>query len=252
MIYYSIEDFLHKVEKAREVIQREIYKDVLKRTKRNLEHRPDDVWVKELFYCNGEKIDLHRTEVKGVTVTDIQPSVYMVDKTLLTYKLVSTVNLVYQIDKVDLYEKDILHLGDKLTTFPTYEEFLKYVNDTVTKPDVMYKGLSSDFAVLLKDKTSGVDLHDIFNQSNSRKKDIPTIPKDKLTTYSSYIGLDSKIKEKVDEILCPITIGKDDVEGTYFTNYATVHLDRLKFVKEHTEIHHLDYIFKQVFSQNDK
>ena len=252
MVYYAIEDFLHKVEKARETIQRELYKDVLKLTKRNLEHRPDDVWVKELFYCNGEKIDLHRTEVKGVTVTDIQPSVYMVDKTLLVDKLVSTVNLVYQIDKVDLYEKDILHLGDKLMTFPTYEEFLKYVNDTVKKPDVLYKGLLSDFAVLLKDKTSGVDLHDIFNQSNSRKKDIPAIPKDKLTTYSSYIGLDSKIKEKVDEILCPITIGKDDVEGTYFTNYATVHLDRLKFVKEQVEIHHLDYIFKQVFSQNDK
>lgn len=224
MSYYSINAFRDKVHHLRNRLHDKLYHEM------NREHRGRFMVLKNYIYITvkyrqgSEMVNILDSRIQGVTLDkDIPFDVYQTNRKISDGQEFLEVEciIVFNIASIDSNDKDILGLGDEGYTFNTYEELLSRVHEKT-------KGFNSSDAAMnvqLIDLQSGVNLLRVFNQLRNNNY-IPELEIGQLSNLNNYQKLDDGTKAKVDKILCPLKVTKNDVKVPYLGYTLNITVDK--------------------------
>lgn len=224
MSYYPINAFRDKAYHLRNRLHDKIYQEM------NREHRGRFMVLKSHIHITvkyrqgNETVNILDSRIQGVTLDkDVPFDVYQTNRKISDGKEFVEVEciIVFNIDSINSSDKDILGLGDEGYTFNTYEELLSRVHEKT-------KGFNSSDAsmdVKLVDLQSGVNLLHVFNQLTN-SDDVPELEISQLTNLNNYQKLDDDTKAKVDKILCPLKVTKNDVTVPYLGYTLNITVDK--------------------------
>lgn len=194
------------------------------------EHRGDFTMLRNNIYITvkyrqGNKVvDILDSRIQGITLDEGVPfDIYQTNRKIGAGKEFVEVKciIVFNIVSINSSDKDVLDLGDEGYTFNTYEELLSRVHEKT-------KGFNSSDAsmdVKLIDLQSGVNLLHVFNQLTN-SDDAPELEIGQLSNLNNYQKLDGTTKAKVDKILCPLKVTKNDVKIPYLGYTLNITVDK--------------------------
>ena len=200
------------------------------------------------FWVGDSRLDnIRYSSINGFVLKDDTPSVYkVVRRSILSGRDEVIVTVLFEFDEIIYDNKDILGLGDDTYTFDSYEYFLKFLESTLCKKENTTRKVS----VSLSDLKTRISLLWLFESPLAKKNGLNIHPV-KLTNLQSYQTLTDKDKRQVDEVLCPIKLGKDSVVYSCGTHYVSIMVDKTDLVKEYFLTNVWDELIKQKLSKPD-
>ena len=229
MSYYSIDVFHDKVYNLRNRLHDKLYHEMNRKYRGRLMVLRNNIYITVKYRQGNKVVDILDSRIQGITLDKNIPfDVYQTNRKIGAGKEFVEVEciIVFNIASIDSNDKDVLGLGDEGYTFNTYEELLSRVHEKT-------KGFDSPDVAMdihLIDLQSGVNLLHVFNQLRNNNY-IPELEIDQLTNLNNYQKLDSAIKAKVDKILCPLKVTKNDVKVPYLGHTLNITVDKEILVK---------------------
>lgn len=210
MKYFNIIDFRNKLYKIKhDLIENVLVKSPKELSGIKLSHR--DVRVTFEFYKDDEKVnDIYHSSLQEIILKEGTPNIYQViQDSIITNGKEVLITVVFNVEEVIYQDKDVLGIKDEVYTFHTYEEFMKFVALRLRKK---YHINRDNLDIYLCDRKTNIVLSCVFESKVGKQKGLIPIESSVLNLYGSYKKLRESHKKQVDEILCPITIKREDVQ----------------------------------------
>lgn len=229
MSYYSIDVFHDKVYNLRNRLHDKLYHEMSRKYRGRLMVLRNNIYITVKYRQGNKVVDILDSRIQGITLDKNIPfDVYQTNRKIGAGKEFVEVEciIVFNIDSVDSSDEDVLDLGDEGYTFNTYEELLSRVHEKT-------KGFNSSddsMKVKLVDRQTGMSLLGVFNQLRNNNY-IPELEIGQLTNLNNYQKLDDATKAKVDKILCPLKVTKNDVKVPYLGYTLNIIVDKENLVK---------------------
>lgn len=191
-------------------------------------------------------INLCDSSISGVHIDPSKTKVYKSHTKSLCGEMV-TITIVFVAVYIQHHSPDILNIGKTPLIFDSHERLLRLVTESHRNPDDPLS--EPDISVSLFDKSTGMEIYEVFRNLCKKDESIPTLTENEFTTLEGYLTLSQETKDVVNKVLYPVTVAKENVRLIHPRGWYNIFVEKEEFINEHLSTTELDEDIISTISQ---